>query len=116
MSKFSYDEEELKNLLLPEESYPRDLILRRRRQLCFHSHVYYDLDDSFVSDHKWQYWANQLVFLQAKYGEVLDVFSDDLFKGWDGSTGCHLTVSPREQFLAERLVKASYIKDNEKPF
>lgn len=55
-----------------------------------HSYIYYELNDSLVSDDLWQAWAQELVSLQAEHPAPIDFF-DDLFTNWDGTTGYHLT-------------------------
>jgi hypothetical protein len=67
-----------------------ELIRRRRAQLMVHSYVYYELNDSMVTDDVWQAWAQELVDLQTKHPEPIGFF-DDLFNGWTGDTGYHLT-------------------------
>ncbi len=60
--------------------------------MLIHSYLYYHLDTSIVSDHKWQDWANELAFLQQTYPEKIDWY-DKEFADWDGSTGMHLPVN-----------------------
>lgn len=81
----------------------RDEIIRYRRLMLVHSCIYYKLDDSLVSDHKWQEWADYLAWLQMAYGWQAG-FYDQYFEDWDGSTGYHL---PHElvMHVALRLVK-----------
>ena len=43
------------------------LIERRRRQLLVHSYIYYELNDSIISDDTWSKWAVELEELQRKY-------------------------------------------------
>lgn len=60
-----------------------------RAQMLIHSYIYYELDDSIITDDEWQRRANRLARLQAKYGSKID-FHDDQFAEWDGTTGHHL--------------------------
>lgn len=69
----------------------RELIKRRRGQMLVHSCIYYELDDSVISDDQWQVWADELHKLQTENPDCckLDFFDWD-FRDWDGSTGNHL--------------------------
>lgn len=64
-------------------------IKQRRAQMLIHSHIYYRLNDSIVSDHTWQRWADELVQLHAQHPDPIG-FYDHAFDSWDGSTGYHL--------------------------
>lgn len=67
------------------------LIRQRRAQMLVHSHLYYVLGTSIVSDNVWQGWANELVELQRAEPADSDIgFYDPEFKDWDGATGMHL--------------------------
>lgn len=79
-------------------------IKQRRSQMLVHSYLYYHLDTSIVSDHKWQEWADELTYLQQKYPEKVNWY-DKAFKGWDGSTGMHLPVDTWIQRKAEFLLQ-----------
>ena len=69
----------------------KDKIQRRRLQMLVHSHIYYQLNDSIVSDHDFDTWAKELVELQEKYPEEASevVYHRD-FIGFDGSSGYDL--------------------------
>lgn len=72
------------------ESEIGKLIKRRRLQMIIHSTAYYEFNTEFISDDKWQEWANELADLLKKYpNEYSDRF-DRYFEGWDGTTGYHL--------------------------
>lgn len=86
------------------------LIRRRRAQILVHSFIYYVLNDSIVSDHVWQEWADELESLQAwSPGPV--GFYDDAFSDWDGATGCHL---PRDSWVAGKAIQILRIEENAK--
>ncbi|HIF9256521.1 TPA: DNA ligase LigA-related protein [Photobacterium damselae] len=76
-----------------------ELIKRRRAQMLVHSCIYYELDQSIISDHLWQHWANELAELQAKYPEPIG-FYDEEFAGWTGDTGALLPL--REPWIVSR--------------
>ena len=77
-------------------------IIKRRRQLLIHSYLYYRIDTQLISDEQWQYWADELVKLQAQHPESVG-FYDEAFRDWDASTGYHL---PQDEYVAG---KAMYI-------
>lgn len=74
-----------------DKDHIRELIKRRRGQMLVHSCIYYELDDSVISDDQWQKWADELQKLQTDNEDccTIDFFDYD-FKDWDGSTGTHL--------------------------
>lgn len=85
----------------------REKIRQRRAQMLVHSFIYYDLDDSAVSDHQWQAWADELRELQSQFGEVIGYYDED-FKGWTGDTGCHLPLrEPQIMAIAHRLLNGA---------
>lgn len=66
-------------------------IRQRRAQMLVHSCIYYELNDSIVSDHLWQAWADELQQLQQENPELIDInFFDQEFRDWTGATGNHL--------------------------
>jgi NAD-dependent DNA ligase len=73
----------------PEGWTPRQEIKLLRAQMLVHSFIYYEQDDSIISDDDWQKRANRLAKLQSKYGTKIG-FYDDQFAEWDGTTGHHL--------------------------
>lgn len=76
-----------------DNSHVHEFIYRRRRQMIIHSVIYYRLNDSIVSDHTWQSWANELRDVQNRWPELKYIgYHDDLFVDWDGSTGMHLDL------------------------
>ena len=84
-----------------------ELIKRRRLQLAVHSYIYYELNDSIISDHQWQAWAEELKQLQAKYPNHTDM-NDEYFKAWDGTTGYHLCKMPDLHGRATQLLRSRY--------
>lgn len=69
----------------------KSIIKQRRAQMLIHSCIYYHMDDTIVSDHRWQKWADELEKLQIEHPECCNIgFFDYEFKDWDGSTGNHL--------------------------
>lgn len=82
-------------------------INRYKRVLIVHSYIYYVLDESVVADSTWQSWADWLAKNNRPTG-----FYDDVFKGWDGSTGYFL---PREDWVKDRalkVIRSHYEKNN----
>jgi len=70
-----------------------ELIRRRRAQMLIHSCLYYELNESIVSDHQWQAWADELAELQQNHPDKCVIgFYDEEFKDWDGSSGYHLPL------------------------
>jgi len=69
----------------------QEKIRQRRAQMLIHSCIYYHLDDSIVSDHTWQRWADELCDLQCEHKEGIGYYDED-FEGWDGSSGFNLPL------------------------
>jgi NAD-dependent DNA ligase len=66
-------------------------IRQRRAQMLVHSCLYYELNESIVSDHTWQEWADELEALQTNNPECVKLnFFDNEFRDWSGATGNHL--------------------------
>ena len=66
-------------------------IQQRRLQILVHSCIYYELNDSIISDATWNKWANELVQLQNENPEISkQVKYSKEFKDFDGSTGFNL--------------------------
>lgn len=66
-------------------------IRQRRAQMLIHSCLYYELNESIVSDHKWQEWADELEKLQTDNPDCMKLdFFDNEFRDWSGATGNHL--------------------------
>ena len=68
-------------------------IKQLRSVMLIHSCLYYELNDSVMSDHEWQRFADELTELQTKYPDECAMnFYDQWFENWDGSTGYHLPL------------------------
>lgn len=84
-----------------------------RAQMLVHSHIYYERDNSLITDHQWQERADKLTRLQAKvrekYGHCKIGFFDDAFDEWDGSSGYHLPL--RDPWVTAKAAQLLRIKD-----
>lgn len=61
--------------------------------MLIHSCLYYELNESIISDHQWQAWADELAELQRQHPDKCVIgFYDEEFKDWDGSSGYHLPL------------------------
>ena len=89
-------------------------IQQRRYQILVHSLIYYELDTSIVSDHKWSEWAAELVQLQKQNPEIADkVIFAEAFKDFDGSTGFDLPFRDEQIVnIAYRLLSSSSIREH----
>ena len=68
-------------------------IKQLRSVMLIHSCLYYELNDSVMSDNEWQRLADELTELQTKYPDECAMnFYDQWFENWDGSTGYHLPL------------------------
>ena len=98
---------------LPDWALTR--LVHLRRLMLLHSCIYYHLNDSVVSDHQWQAWANELAELQAASPAAVDIgFYDEHFATWDGSTGYHLPVDPGILDSAQRLLANPFLPRNQR--
>lgn len=69
----------------------RSLIQRRRMQLLVHSAIYYDYNESIVTDEQWKNWALELEQLQKDHpAEAKAAPYAEAFAGFDHSTGYDL--------------------------
>lgn len=74
-----------------DDSLIKSKIRQRRAQMLIHSCLYYELNESIVSDHKWQEWADELEKLQTDNPDCMKLdFFDNEFRDWSGATGNHL--------------------------
>lgn len=89
-----------------------ELIQRRRLQVLIHSCIYYELNESIISDAKWSEWALELEQLQAKYPKIAkNVVYAQEFENFDHSTGCDLpTRNPEVTRKARWLI--DYVRRN----
>lgn len=71
-----------------------ELINRRRRQILIHSFLYYRMNTSIVSDHRYDAWARELAELQAKYSEIAKqcVYADAFADFSESVTGFNLPL------------------------
>ena len=59
--------------------------------MLVHSCMYYELDDTIISDDLWQQWADELEVLQREHPDCCKIgFFDKEFADWSGATGNHL--------------------------
>ena len=71
----------------------RELINRRRRQILVHSIIYYEMNDSLISDNQWAEWALELEELQGKYPDIAEECPyADAFSGFEHSSGYNLPL------------------------
>lgn len=84
-----------------------ELITRRRRQILVHSVIYYEMNDSLISDNTWSQWAVELEKLQKTYPDIsakcpyAKAFSD-----FDPSTGYNLPLGDLSALsVARRLIR-----------
>lgn len=66
-------------------------INQRRAQVLVHSFLYYQMDASYIDDHKFDEWAKELAELQKKHPEIAEkcIFAE-AFRSFTGSTGYDL--------------------------
>lgn len=83
-------------------------INQRRRQIVVHSIIYYKLNESIISDFKFDGWCNELVWLQKNNPKESEMVPYELeaFRDFDGSTGFNLPLNnPRANAIAEWLLR-----------
>lgn len=86
----------------------QERIRQRRRQMLVHSYIYYELDQSIVSDTDWSKWAKELEQLQRDYPkESSEVEYYEEFKDWDGSTGAFLKFGENIKSVAKILLDSN---------
>ena len=87
----------------------KEKIRQRRSQMLVHSCLYYEMDESIVSDDKWQQWANELALLQDKNPDDCNIdFYDKEFKDWTGASGAFLPLNdPKVRSKAAYILKIS---------
>lgn len=71
-----------------------EVIRQRRAQILIHSCIYYELNESIISDHQWQAYAFELALLQAQNPDQCALgFFDKAFEDWTGGHGgSHLPI------------------------
>ena len=78
---------------IPNDDEIKGKIRHRRAQILVHSCLYYEMNTSIVSDHKWQEWADELELLQNENADCCKIdFFDYEFRDWTGATGNHLPM------------------------
>lgn len=113
MNILDFVDDEVKEPIFSGIQTIKEKIKQRRAQMLIHSCLYYDMDDSIVSDHCWQKWADELAELQTKYPECCNLdFYDKVFSNWDGSTGYHLPH--RDPWVHGKAVYILRINRNDK--
>lgn len=83
------------------------LIERRQRQVLIMSFLYYQLNESIISDATFDKWSKELVDLRTKYPKEFakSAFAKD-FETFDGSSGYDLPYSqPWVQSKGYQLLK-----------
>lgn len=98
--------------ITPEVSKSNDVaakIQQRRYQILVHSLLYYELDISLISDHKWSEWALELVALQKANPDIAkQVIFATAFEDFDGSTGFDLPYKDEQiVHIARKLLQSS---------
>lgn len=83
------------------EFTPAERVRQRRTQMLVHSFLYYEMNETIVSDDTWQRWADELVQLQAQHPAPIG-FYDEEFADWDGATGMHL---PQDGYVRAAALK-----------
>lgn len=68
-----------------------ELINRRENQILVHSYIYYQLNESLISDDQWTAWAKELCDLRDKYPDIYERSEHSLeFDKFEYSTGFDL--------------------------
>lgn len=89
-----------------------ELIRRRRLQILVHSCIYYEYNESLVTDEQWKNWAMELEALQRDYRRESELAPwHDAFREFDHSTGFNLpTRDPWVMGTARWILRISDIK------
>ena len=87
----------------------RELIQRRRLQLLIHSCIYYEYNESLITDEQWKNWAVELETLQKEYKAESELAPwADAFRESDHSTGFNLpTTDPWVMGTARWILRIS---------
>ncbi len=94
----------------------KEKIRQRRRQMLAHSYIYYELNDSIISDATWSKWATELAQLQKDYPkESAEVEEYENFKDWDGSSGAFLNFGENIKTVAKILLEQKNCLKMSKP-
>lgn len=75
----------------------QELIHRRRRQVLYHSILYYKFNTTVIPDEQFDRWALELVYLQKKHPEdsAAVPYMLEAFRDFTGETGFHLPLGDR---------------------
>lgn len=87
-------------------------INKRQRQILVHSFLYYQLNESIISDYAFDIWSKELANATKDYPEIAkqSTYYDE-FKNFDGSSGYDLPYSlPEIQNAGYRLLKIQSMK------
>jgi ribonuclease HI len=89
-----------------------DFLMSRRRidelreMLHAHSYVYYELNETVISDHDWDEMAKKLVQLQVQYPHAKrQGYLAEYFQNFDGSTGFDMPWTDHIKGIAEKMVE-----------
>lgn len=91
LTQQGFSRERIREIIINVDDAVRD-IRCLRSALTVNSGLYYDRNESIISDDEWDQMALKLVEMQQRYFYVLPFvdFFDTAFDGFDGSTGYHL--------------------------
>ena len=85
----------------------KELIQRRMLQIRVHSFLYYEMNESIISDAKWSKWAMELVGLMKKYPNVVkQIPHHELFADFDGSTGFQFVATADDRLITKAYLLA----------
>lgn len=103
----------MNRLTIPiEEATPQQIIDFYQRYIIVHSHIYYEMDDNFISDKQYDETARYLVSMKNQYPEewrnsmYYKQFGDD----YDGTTGFDLYdgLDDRQKYIINFIVNSMY--------
>ena len=85
-------------------------------QIAVHSFIYYELNDSVISDSTWSKWAMELVDLIKKYPkEFKTIKHHEWFEDFDGSTGYYLVAKTTPRLITKAyMLTGRFGKDDNK--
>ena len=87
-----------------------NLILKRRRQILFHSVVYYVYDDNLIPDAVYDTWAKELQDLQESHPDISELvpYHLEYFRNFTGTTsGFNLPLNdPRVNKSVKSLLRS----------
>lgn len=92
----------------------QEQIQQRRLQILVHSYLYYQLNESIISDHTFDRWCKELVYLTEQYPEeASNVIYHKEFEHFDGSSGYDLPYTlPDVQHAGNQILKYHKGMDN----